>query len=67
MRKVGVAFAIVLFLCLVVLNGVAVLIPEDATAAGRYMAGSQLVDENGQTIGCSCPVLSGSCICKVAN
>ena len=62
MKSTKAAIAILLLLCLLVLNGVAVLTPANATDAS-FSAGNKLV-KDGQVIGCSCPVQRGACVCE---
>lgn len=68
MRKVRITLAVVLLLLVTVLNVAVLGAGSPATKPGgniAYQAGNTLVIE-GQVAGCSCPVTTGNCMCRIA-
>ena len=68
MKKVKTIVAIVLVLACAATN--VALLSTDASAVSQdpdkvYQAGFELHDADGNVIGCDCPALTGTCICKI--
>lgn len=58
--------ALVLSELAVLVSSAGATVPIDPRPKPTFQAGNNLV-LNGQIIGCSCPVVTGNCVCKLDN
>ena len=64
MKKVKVFLAIMFLTAFSVVNVSSLFTEVEAGVAPQYSGGDWIYDENGEKIGCSCPVDYGDCLCR---
>jgi hypothetical protein len=57
------SFALIILMALLIFINMA-LQTQPTLAEDQYSAGKKMTNDEGQFIGCDCPVKKGSCVCK---
>lgn len=64
MKKVKVFLAIMCMAMFTILNVSALFTEAEAKVAPKFSGGDWIYNEDGEKIGCSCPVNYGDCLCR---